>query len=213
MYYTRNYILFNDYMDLKSFIITPDMFLSEDGDVLRESGIEDIMKHAISCVSPEIRCIKEDNSDGVIRYHEGDKTIAFIFQAVKRLATKKSIRLEEIICQDLWYLSDFADNFPHTQDRLVGMRMATEKWIAVLPLGNLFQTQWYQLYLLTKSLAKQDGKTASTAWAYEPMRDIMNRYRQQFLDATIMFEIGEGLDMKDVITTEIEACNINFNLE
>lgn len=196
------------YSELNSFLVTPDLFIDENGQVYKESGIEDVFKYAATRVNKHIMGAKLDNSDGILRFHkEGmDETFLMGIQEVKRVATR-NVSVLERFTQALAYYIDWTDNFPQTIEKTKFILLPTEKSIEVFIIDDAFrESSFFQFFTLIYDQAKDNKEaTPSTLYKHMPMQSHMFRYRDRLLVNMKHFDITkDGLDYKDVINYVLE---------
>lgn len=198
-------------MDLKSFIITPDLFIDPiTKDTMRESGIEDIYKQLFyRCSNYDITVLKLDWSDGYISIkNEYGKEIVCGFQECKRKLANQDNSFLSRFTQNLVYFYELEKADPERMKIAKIAFLPSEKWADLVFVEGIFKTDFWKLFKAFYDEHRMiKGNSASNFYKNSAnVRDLMGTYSSQFNKLRLKWKIQDELDFKEILQEIIDNC-------
>lgn len=189
---------------VSSFILTPDYFkLPENGELARESGIENRYNRALERTDSHFTVDKDDWSDGVIRYTVEGEVKFYGIQECKRL--KKANSIWERLVQGLSYVYTWLEQFPELKPKFKVLILPTEKFIDVIYLDNLLNSVfWTEFGLYYQAHRSRKGSACDFYKKSNDVRSLIMDYSARLCGTHRVLD--KELDFKEVTEEILKHC-------
>lgn len=190
---------------INSFVLTPEYFnLPENGNLVKESGIENRFDRAFEKVDPHFSVNKDDDSDGVIRYELDGKILFYGIQECKRSCNKND-SIYSMFAQSLAYVFLWLKQYPELKPLFKFVFLSTDKAVNIVYLDKILNSEfWWQFGFFYEKHRDSKGSPSNFYRNSPGVRALIADYINRFDIKS--YVIGNSLDFKTVVEEILNNC-------